>query len=244
MEVRYIRHVDDSEYLMHYGKPRRSGRYPWGSGEEPYRRLRQNKSGEITKYANILKGNSETSEAVNKSFSAKVKEKKSGNKKDAWIDDLKDEKEQKRIRDLKEKTNILKTENDYNDAKTKNDKINKDSEPKDNTQNIINLANSIRTGSKDVNSSFKDLHNINVDIKANKKAQKALRTASKMTDEEIKTAVNRIKLEDSYASAVSGRYSSFAPPSKIQKLVAGVGATAAIAATAVTIYKISKELQE
>ena len=22
--------------LMHYGMPRRSGRYPWGSGEDPY----------------------------------------------------------------------------------------------------------------------------------------------------------------------------------------------------------------
>ena len=24
------------ETLMHYGMPRRSGRYPWGSGEDPY----------------------------------------------------------------------------------------------------------------------------------------------------------------------------------------------------------------
>ena len=24
------------EQLMHYGMPRRSGRYPWGSGEDPY----------------------------------------------------------------------------------------------------------------------------------------------------------------------------------------------------------------
>lgn len=27
---------DDSEYLTHYGTPRHSGRYPWGSGENPY----------------------------------------------------------------------------------------------------------------------------------------------------------------------------------------------------------------
>ena len=26
------------EILMHYGMPRRSGRYPWGSGEDPYQR--------------------------------------------------------------------------------------------------------------------------------------------------------------------------------------------------------------
>ena len=28
--------ITDEEYLAHYGMPRRSGRYPWGSGEDPY----------------------------------------------------------------------------------------------------------------------------------------------------------------------------------------------------------------
>ena len=28
--------MTDEEYLEHYGMPRRSGRYPWGSGEDPY----------------------------------------------------------------------------------------------------------------------------------------------------------------------------------------------------------------
>ena len=28
----------DEEVLMHYGMPRRSGRYPWGSGDDPYQR--------------------------------------------------------------------------------------------------------------------------------------------------------------------------------------------------------------
>ena len=27
---------EDLDYLMHYGTPRHSGRYPWGSGENPY----------------------------------------------------------------------------------------------------------------------------------------------------------------------------------------------------------------
>ena len=30
--------IQDDE-LMHYGMPRRSGRYPWGSGEHPYQRM-------------------------------------------------------------------------------------------------------------------------------------------------------------------------------------------------------------
>ena len=28
--------IDESEYLYHYGTPRHSGRYPWGSGKNPY----------------------------------------------------------------------------------------------------------------------------------------------------------------------------------------------------------------
>lgn len=30
----------DKEVLEHYGMPRRSGRYPWGSGDEPYQHSR------------------------------------------------------------------------------------------------------------------------------------------------------------------------------------------------------------
>ena len=32
--------MTDEEYLAHYGMPRRSGRYPWGSGEDPYQSSR------------------------------------------------------------------------------------------------------------------------------------------------------------------------------------------------------------
>ena len=28
--------MGDKDAIMHYGMPRRSGRYPWGSGEDPY----------------------------------------------------------------------------------------------------------------------------------------------------------------------------------------------------------------
>ena len=30
--------MTDNNELMHYGMPRRSGRYPWGSGKDPYQR--------------------------------------------------------------------------------------------------------------------------------------------------------------------------------------------------------------
>lgn len=40
-EIRsYIGTSDSSETLAHYGMPKRSGRYPWGSGEDPYQHSR------------------------------------------------------------------------------------------------------------------------------------------------------------------------------------------------------------
>lgn len=35
---------EDFQYLVHYGTPRHSGRYPWGSGENPYQRSKDFKS--------------------------------------------------------------------------------------------------------------------------------------------------------------------------------------------------------
>ena len=32
--------MTDEEFLSHYGMPRRSGRYPWGSGDQPYQSSR------------------------------------------------------------------------------------------------------------------------------------------------------------------------------------------------------------
>ena len=40
--------IKEEDYIEHYGMPRRSGRYPWGSGENPYQR-NQSFLGEIVK---------------------------------------------------------------------------------------------------------------------------------------------------------------------------------------------------
>ena len=51
--------------LMHYGMPRRSGRYPWGSGDDPYQH-----SGDFLSRIDELKkqGWSETPENIKKEF--------------------------------------------------------------------------------------------------------------------------------------------------------------------------------
>lgn len=48
-EIRAI--LDDDDVLAHYGMPRRSGRYPWGSGENPY----QHGMDFLSRYENLKK---------------------------------------------------------------------------------------------------------------------------------------------------------------------------------------------
>ena len=56
--------------LEHYGMPRRSGRYPWGSGEDPY----QHGSQDFLSRVEELKkqGWTETAENVKKAFGENV----------------------------------------------------------------------------------------------------------------------------------------------------------------------------
>lgn len=60
------------EMLMHYGMPRRSGRYPWGSGEDPY----QHGSRDFLSRVEELKsqGWTETAENIKKEFGLTTKE--------------------------------------------------------------------------------------------------------------------------------------------------------------------------
>ena len=57
--------LTDEEFLQHYGMPRRSGRYPWGSGEDPHQR-----TGDFLGRVEELKrsGWKETPENIKKEF--------------------------------------------------------------------------------------------------------------------------------------------------------------------------------
>jgi hypothetical protein len=54
------------EILMHYGMPRRSGRYPYGSGEDPYQHGNRDFLGRIEELKK--KGWTETPENIKKEF--------------------------------------------------------------------------------------------------------------------------------------------------------------------------------
>lgn len=63
--------MTDEEFLQHYGMPRRSGRYPWGSGEDPYQHA-TDFLGRIDKLR--AKGWKETPENIERDFGLSVKE--------------------------------------------------------------------------------------------------------------------------------------------------------------------------
>ena len=50
---------DDIDILQHYGTPRRSGRYPWGSGENPYQR-----TGDFISRVNKMKSEGKTESEI------------------------------------------------------------------------------------------------------------------------------------------------------------------------------------
>lgn len=57
--------MSDEEFLEHYGMPRRSGRYPWGSGEDPY----QHEPDFLSRVEQLkVKGWQETPENIKKEF--------------------------------------------------------------------------------------------------------------------------------------------------------------------------------
>ena len=55
-----------NDCLMHYGMPRRSGRYPYGSGEDPYQHGNRDLLGRIEELKKS--GWTETAENVKKEF--------------------------------------------------------------------------------------------------------------------------------------------------------------------------------
>ena len=66
----YLGTAEKEDALEHYGMPRRSGRYPWGSGDDPY----QHGTTDFLSRVEELKKNgwTETAENIKKEFGENV----------------------------------------------------------------------------------------------------------------------------------------------------------------------------
>ena len=84
-------------YLAHYGLPRRSGRYKWGSGKDPYQSLRSSaKAGEkfiksFSKNSEVEKQNAKRRERTKAAQLEKKKQKTKYRNEKAYVKTLSDE---------------------------------------------------------------------------------------------------------------------------------------------------------
>lgn len=173
----YLKNRDDSKMeLKHYGTPRHSGRYPWGSGKRPKQRLERSKD-EDDDF--IVSGSRVVSSA--RSTISKKKEKKGKEKEKSPI---------------QKATDAVKEDTAYRKALAENQRIRN---PKLSPDNLTTAATKFNDASKymdsvskGVSSAWNDLHNAKYRNKDRSKKVKDLSNA------ELQNAITRIKLEQEY----------------------------------------------
>lgn len=133
-EIYFGRDLISDEVLQHYGMPRRSGRYPWGSGEDPYHHGASAPGGKkSSSIKERLKRKAAVRESVKKAKAEAIERKekeererkkeaaiKSGDPRQLapFIRDLSDD-------ELKEATNRLRLENDFMNKLSEASRFNK-----------------------------------------------------------------------------------------------------------------------
>ena len=173
----YLKNRDDSKMeLKHYGTPRHSGRYPWGSGKRPKQRLERSKD-EDDNF--IVSGSRVVSSA--RSTISKKKEKKGKEKEKSPI---------------QKATDAVKEDTAYRKALAENQRTRN---PKLSPDNLTTAATKFNDASKymdsvskGVSSAWNDLHNAKYRNKDRSKKVKDLSNA------ELQNAIIRIKLEQEY----------------------------------------------
>ena len=171
----YLKNRDESKMeLKHYGTPRHSGRYPWGSGKRPKQRLERSKNEDddfIVSGSRVVSGARST---VSKEKKQKESEKSP----------------------VKKKTDAIKEDTAYRKALAENQRIRN---PKLSPDNLTTAATKFKDASKymvdvsnGVSSAWNDLHNAKYRNKDRSKKVKDLSNA------ELQNVIARIKLEQEY----------------------------------------------
>lgn len=216
----YIKNRDDSKMeLKHYGTPRHSGRYPWGSGKRPKQRLERSKD-EDDDF--IVSGSRVVSSA--RSTISKKKEKKGKEKEKSPI---------------QKATDAVKADTAYRKALAENQRTR---HPKLSPDDLTTAATKFKDASKymvdvsnGVSSAWNDLHNAKYRNKDRSKKVKDLSNA------ELQNVIARIKLEQEYNRITMPQKKS--GYDKTMAALSVIGTAATVTATGLSIAAGVKALR-
>ena len=217
----YLKNRDDSKMeLKHYGTPRHSGRYPWGSGKRPKQRLERSKD-EDDNF--IVSGSRVVSSA--RSTISKKKEKKGKEKEKSPIQKAAD---------------AVKEDTAYRKALAENQRIR---HPKLSPNDLTTAATKFKDASnymdsvsKGVSSAWNDLHNAKYRNKDRSKKVKDLSNA------ELQNVIARIRLEQEYNRITMPQKKS--GYDKTMAALSVIGTAATITATGLSIAAGVKALKK
>ena len=214
----YLKNRDDSKTeLMHYGTPRHSGRYPWGSGKRPKQRLERSKDEDD----DFIVSGSRAVSGVRSTISKEKKQKES-------------EKSPK-----KKATEVLKEDTAYRKALAENENLQKmkisSADLAKSAGHFKGAASSMESVSRGVSSAWEDLHNAKYRNKDRSKEVKDLSNA------ELQNVIARIKLEQEYNRITMPQKKS--GYDKTMAALSVIGTAATVTATGLSIAAGVKALR-
>lgn len=215
----YLKNRDESKMeLKHYGTPRHSGRYPWGSGKRPKQRLERSKNKDDDDF--IVSGSRIVS-GVRSTVSKEKKQKES-------------EKSPK-----KKATEVLKEDTAYRKALAENESLKKmkisSADLAKSAGHFKGAASSMESVSRGVSSAWEDLHNAKYRNKDRSKEVKDLSNA------ELQNVIARIKLEQEYNRITMPQKKS--GYDKTMAALSVIGTAATVTATGLSIAAGVKALR-
>lgn len=215
----YLKNRDESKMeLKHYGTPRHSGRYPWGSGKRPKQRLERSKNKDDDDF--IVSGSRIVS-GVRSTVSKEKKQKES-------------EKSPK-----KKATEALKEDTAYRKALSENESLKKmkisSADLAKSAGHFKGAASSMESVSKGVSNAWDDLHNAKYRNKDRSKEVKDLSNA------ELQNVITRIRLEQEYNRITMPQKKS--GYDKTMAALSVIGTAATVTATGLSIAAGVKALR-
>lgn len=230
-ESNYIAELaDDADDLAHYGTPRHSGRYPWGSGERPFQGDRYLALPAGSSYHS---GHKSTRKSKASSGSAGASKSQNSNSTDSEEAQYKRNeerrKQQKHAADMADRARKIRKE----DAKEKTDKAKAEEKEREDLEdaywkevtNMTNQLSSIRTHAKNLKAASKPVKDV----------------TKKMSDQQLKELTDRLKLENSYLRELNTRQGYNARPDKVENLLGLLSDVSSMGRSASKVYRTANK---